>query len=425
VTSGNRRNVLSVLMTCSLGTGAGGVQIVFEDIVRWLERNGKHVHLLYDAPARQLRLLERPDVSGRRRFDCPMPASVAQGTLASLLALVAFAPMTAFSLTRLLRRLRVDVVNCHFLAPSFIHLVMAARLTGTPVVVSVHGADVDSYEQADWLTRWLLRSIVSGADRLVACSAALARQTAALFPKQAHKVSWVHNGLDVQRFLGPAGVSQPLQRPFILCVCRHVQKKGVDTLLQAFAQVQRDVPEASLVLVGDGPLLPEHRALARTLQIDQRVIFMGEVAHERVSSIFERCELFVLPSRSEPFGVVLLEAAWHNKPIVCTRVGGVPEIITDGIDGVLIEADDPRDMAGRIVALLRDPDRAARLGRAAHRTLQERFQWKDRILDYINIFEGAPGPALLATGGPASGEAIPDGFHASPWQKSSNEKPIV
>src|SRR5262245_7906487 len=196
VTSRDHRNVLNILMTCSLGTGAGGVQVVFEDIVRWLERNGKFVHLLYDAPARQLRLLERTDESGRRTFACPMPASVAQGTLASLLASVAFAPITVFSLTPLLRRLRIDVVNCPCRGPSFIHLVMAARLTGTPVVVSVHGADIDSYDHVDWLSRWLLRSVLGGADRVVACSAALASQTAAVFPKAARKVSWAHNGLD-------------------------------------------------------------------------------------------------------------------------------------------------------------------------------------------------------------------------------------
>jgi len=253
----------------------------------------------------------------------------------------------------------------------------------------------------------------------------LARQTANVFPKEAHKVSWAHNGLDVERYRAPGEPVGALPQRFILCVCRHVLKKGVDTLLQAFALVQRDIPDVSLVLVGDGPLLSKHRALAGSLQIGQRVIFMGEVAHERVSSIFERCELFVLPSRSEPFGVVLLEAAWHGKPIVCTRVGGVPEIVTDDVDGVLIEAEDAENMAGRIVALLRDPERAARLGRAAHRTLHERFMWKDRIQDYISIFEGSPGPALSAPGRPAAADTVSGTFHAGPWQKSPNGKTIV
>ena len=110
--------------------------------------------------------------------------------------------------------------------------------------------------------------------------------------------------------------------PFLLCVCRHVHKKGVDTLLRAFALIRRDVPDMSLVLVGDGPLLEEHQALARTLRIETRVVFAGNVAHADVPAFFAACTMFVLPSRAEPFGMVLLEAAYYKKAIVCTRVGG-------------------------------------------------------------------------------------------------------
>ena len=101
-------------------------------------------------------------------------------------------------------------------------------------------------------------------------------------------------------------------------VCRHVRKKGVDTLLHAFALVLRDVPELSLVLVGGGPLLEEHKALARRLRIEHQVVFMGEVSHAEVSAFFAACTLFVLPSRAEPFGIVLLEAAYYGKAIVGT-----------------------------------------------------------------------------------------------------------
>ena len=96
----------------------------------------------------------------------------------------------------------------------------------------------------------------------------------------------------------------------------------------------------------------------------------------------------MLPSRAEPFGLVLLEAAYHKKGIVCTRVGGVPEIITDGVNGVLVEPDDPAGMAAQIVALLRNPELAERLGDQAYATLMTRFLWKDRIHDYIEIYEG-------------------------------------
>jgi glycosyltransferase involved in cell wall biosynthesis len=120
------------------------------------------------------------------------------------------------------------------------------------------------------------------------------------------------------------------------------------------------------------------------------VVFVGSTAHAEVASYFEGCTLFVLPSRSEPFGLVILEAAYYRKGIVSTGVGGVPEIVTNGVNGLLVEPDDPKGMADAIVALVEDPTRRDQLGAQAHETLLKRFLWKDRIDDYIALYEGRP-----------------------------------
>ena len=387
------RRVTRVLLTCSLAPGAGGVQVVFDDLARWLEWSGRDVLLLREAPARHVRPLQRLTASGRKVAYCPMPARVRNSVLASICALAAYAPITAFFLVRLMRRERIDAINCHYLAPQFVHVAFAARLAGVPLVLSVHGADVDSYAVSDWMTRLLMRLVVSSADRVVACSAALAKETARVFPTHSHKMSWVHNALDLTRY-GKQNTPAVFPRPYLLCVCRHVAKKGVDTLLNAFRIVKDEIAGLSLVLVGDGPLLTEHKAVAMRLGVDDKVAFIGEVPVAQVAPFFAGCEVFVLPSRAEPFGIVVLEAAYYSRPIVCTRVGGLPEIVTDGVDALMVEPDDPKSMAARILTLLRDPALAARLGEQAHRTLHERFLWKERIEDYIGIYEGRPGPVF-------------------------------
>lgn len=244
-----------------------------------------------------------------------------------------------------------------------------------------------------------------GAHRIVACSEALARQTIEVFPDVRRKVTFVHNGVDLSR---DAETTQPCARPqpFVLCVCRHVRKKGIDTLLHAFALVVREAPGLSLVLVGGGPLLEEHKSLARTLGVERHVVFMGEVAHAEVPPLFAACALFVLPSRAEPFGLVLLEAAYYRKGIVCTRVGGIPEIITNGVDGVLVEPDDPASMAAEILALFGNPELATQLGLRAFQTLMSRFLWNQRVLDYIAIYEGRR-PLAVAHVEPESGPVPP------------------
>jgi glycosyltransferase involved in cell wall biosynthesis len=175
-----------------------------------------------------------------------------------------------------------------------------------------------------------------------------------------------------------------------------VRKKGVDTLLHAFARVLRDCPQLTLATVGDGPLLDEHRRLASSLGIENHVTFVGPVSHGNIAPFYSGCELFVLPSRDEPFGLVLLEAAQQKKAIVCTRVGGVPEIVSNGVDGVIVEADDPAAMALEIVGLIRDPARREILGRQAQQTLLTRFLWADRIHDYLAVYEGRAAAVQLS-----------------------------
>ena len=240
----------------------------------------------------------------------------------------------------------------------------------------------------------LLRATIRGATRVVACSEALARQTAEVFPSAADRVTWVHNALGE-----PAAVRDTAARcataPFVLCVCRAVSKKGIDTLLHAFVHTASEFPHLSLVIIGDGPLLEENRSLAQRLGIAHRVQFKGDIPRQDVSRFFAECEVLVLPSRVEPFGLVLLEAACYNKAIVATRVGGIPEIITNGVNGLLVEPDDPEAMATQIVTVLRDRPLAARLGGQARETLLARFLWKERIKDYIGVYEGDGGPSVM------------------------------
>jgi len=388
------RRVTNILLSSALDQGVGGIQVMLRDLVNGLEHNGRRVSFVYNAPLRRVRMLETVNDRGLQAFYVPMPAIVRNSVWLSIAVFLAYFPMTFFQLARLIHRQKIDVINGHYLDPYFIHLVIAARLLRRPAIVSVHGADIDAYAQSGWADRLVYRLIMRGAHRIVACSEALARRTIEVFPDARPKVTYVHNGVDLARYTDAPGTCA-LPRPFLLCVCRQVRKKGVDTLLRAFALARHDLPEMSLVLVGGGPLLEEHRALARTLRIEQQVVFSGDMAHADVMPLFAACTLFVLPSRDEPFGIVLLEAAYYRKGIVCTRVGGVPEIIVDGCNGVLVEPDDPAGMAAQIVALVRDPESARLFGARAHETLVKRFLWKDRIHDYIAIYEGDPRAAAL------------------------------
>jgi glycosyltransferase involved in cell wall biosynthesis len=301
-----------------------------------------------------------------------------------------YLPLTLFHLTRLVRRNRIDVINCHYLTPHLVHLLVAARLLRLRFVVSVHGSDVTSYSNAHWLHRLVCRVILRHADRVVACSDALAAQTSSIVPGIHHKIVRIHNAIDPTRWSRPPE-RLDLPEPFVLCVGRHVGVKGIDTLLKAFALIAEDAPALSLVLVGDGPLRQAHETLAVTMGLANRVKFVGEVPPDRVGSYIARCAVFTLPSRAEAFGLVLLEAGYHRKPIVCTRVGGVPELIVDGVSGIVVDPDDPVELGKQILSLVRNREQAERIGRQAHLMVTAGFLWRDRIADYISVYEGSEG----------------------------------
>jgi glycosyltransferase involved in cell wall biosynthesis len=384
-TEGRARNIL---MTCPSDVGHGGVQVVFRDLIRSLEGAGRHVHLLYQGSARRPRLLRALNSWGRPAFYAPLPTLVQNSVILSVPVVLAYLPLTLFQLIRLIRRLKIDVINGHYLAEYFIHLVIVARLLRLPFVVSVHGADIDQYREIRPIRRLLLRLVMRGAHRIVACSRAMAAQTARAFPEARAKITYVHNGLILDDF--PAAPPPPvgIPGPFVLAVCRQVAKKGVDTLLRAFAQVRRDLPGVTLVVVGDGPELEKHRALAGALGLKDRVRFLGDRSREDILPFFAACSVFVLASRAEPFGLVLLEAAHYKRPIVCTAVGGVPEIITDSVSGFVVAPDDPAAMAAKITILLRERTLAEQFGARAYHTLVSMFCWEDRVRDYMAVYDG-------------------------------------
>jgi glycosyltransferase involved in cell wall biosynthesis len=382
-------------MTCPNDAGNGGVQVLFRDLIRSLEREGRHVHLLYQGPTTRPFLRRATNAWGRWAYYCPLPTLVRNNVALSLAVAVAYLPLSLLHLVRVIRRHKIDVINAHYLAEYFLHLAIAARLLRLPLIVSVHGADVDRYERLRPVERLLLRLVMLGAHRIVACSRAMADQTARAFPGARAKITYIHSGLRLDELPAP-GNAADVTRPFLLSVCRQVAKKGTDTLLRAFAQVQRDVPGVALIIIGDGPELERNRALAAALGIEQQVRFLGDLARGEALPFVSACSLFVLPSRAEPFGLVLLEAAYYRRPIVCTAVGGIPEIITDNVSGFVVPPDDPGAMAARISTLLADPRLGRQFAARAHETLLARFQWKDRVRDYLAIYEGrdhAPRPA--------------------------------
>jgi glycogen(starch) synthase len=195
----------------------------------------------------------------------------------------------------------------------------------------------------------------------------------ALGGRGAGRVHVVPPGVNPALFAGPFEDPFPsIGRPRVVFVGRLAPQKGVRTLVEVARLLK--TPGVQVLLVGDGPQRSRLEQEIQRLAVGDVVHLFGFVPHERVPAVLTHADLLVLPSLYEELGTILLEAMWVGVPIVASRTGGIPDIIDDGVNGLLVVPGDPEALASAIDRLLADPDLARRLGEAA-RELARDYDW--------------------------------------------------
>jgi phosphatidylinositol alpha-1,6-mannosyltransferase len=226
---------------------------------------------------------------------------------------------------------------------------------------------------------------LSSADCILAGSsytAGLARELGAA----SERVLVTRYGTDPERFrpLDATPLRERLgigERPVLLTIARLVPRKGIDSVLAALPSVRAAVPDVLYVVAGEGPDRERLVELARRGGVDDAVRFVGAVADDELPIFYSLGDVFVMPSRSEPpdvegFGIVYLEAAACERPVVAARAGGVPDAVAEGVSGTLVEPGDQAGLARALVELLSDPGRRADLGRRARERVLSELTWQ-------------------------------------------------
>ncbi|MDT5271645.1 MAG: colanic acid/amylovoran biosynthesis glycosyltransferase [Acidobacteriota bacterium] len=271
------------------------------------------------------------------------------------------------------RRLRTNVVLAEF-GPTGVAVTGACRRLGLPLVVHFHGYDAS--------VRRVLEQYAAGyavmfrqAAALVSVSRAMQRRLVEMGAPP-ERVHYNPCGVDCEQFGGAEPARSP---PLVVAVARFVEVKAPQLTLNAFEEALRQCPEARLRMIGDGPLLEECRRLSTNLSIDHAVTFLGRQPHHVVAEEMRRARLFAQHSIEAASGAVegtpvaVLEAGATGLPVVATRHGGIPDVVTDEETGLLVEEHDVAGMARQMLRLLRDPAAAAALGEAGQRRVRENF----------------------------------------------------
>jgi glycosyltransferase involved in cell wall biosynthesis len=305
----------------------------------------------------------------------------------------AWDPLAIRRLVGLIRRERVDVVHTHSSVDAWL-AGTAARLARVPVVRTRH---VSIPIRRGWnavYTRLADRVITSGeAIRALVVGAGV----------PAERVVAIPAGVDIEEFrprprAGELAAALGLTRPVVGSVAMFRGSKGHAHLIDAFRLVRERVPSATLLLVGEGIRRGWVEELAVARGVREAVVFTG--LREDVPALLSVMDCFVQAStRTEGVPQSLLQAFAATVPVVATAVGGIPEIVADGITGVLVKAEDPRWLAEAIGAVLADPEAARARAGAGRRLVVERFSHAVSMERLLALYEEVLGGAPTRAGG--------------------------
>ncbi len=282
---------------------------------------------------------------------------------------------------RHLKRGRYDIVHTHSSKPGVLGR-LAARLAGVPVVVhTIHG-----FPFHDFMNPLLMRAamglervLARFTDRLITVSRLNLEKAVRLGLGKPEQFVNIYSGIDFDKFdvrVDPAAKKRELGlqngEPLVGMVGRLSTQKAPQNFVRALARVLERRPEVRFVIVGDGELRDRVERLARRLGVESRLTILGY--RDDVPELLPALDVYVLPSLWEGLGRSLTEAMYTGRPVVVTRVEGVPELVEDDRTGLLVEPNDVAALAEAILTLLTDREKAQRLGRAAQQRVTDAFR---------------------------------------------------
>jgi len=351
----------------------GGVGVHIHSLAKELVKNGEEVYVI-TYPHKDIKNDSNKEYMG---YDGIKIIGTKGPNIAGLRSLF-YALFGIIQLIRLVRKENIDIIHGHYLYPAGFIAVLAGIFTKKKVYVTAHGSDMFCLYPQHKFMQPIIRFVLKRADVVLAVSEALKEEilkTGVNGIEDKVRLNW--NTVDIDEF-SPADPENtdnfkdefdiPEDKPIILFVGNIIKRKNVATILEAKKQLKFD---CVLVVLGGGPLLTSLKEKVEDEGIDD-VIFTGPRID--VANIIRSSDLLILPSYSESFGLVLIEALACGKPVIGSNVGGIKEIITSDV-GLLVEPTDSKGLANAIDSILSDDN------------LRKKFQSnaRNRAMDFAEV----------------------------------------
>jgi len=320
--------------------------------------------------------------------------NVFKGSLRSLFAFSICLPTALLRTILIFRHFKPDIVNVHFIGANAFYIYLLRTIFDFPLIVTLCGMEPPSpssvlcrygYKPLEArIMNWLSLRILKKADLVTAVSQSLLNSALEQSKLDAEKFLKIPVGVDMQHF---SSIIKTSGNKYLLGLGRLGFEKGFDILIRSLSLLNEECGSTHLIIAGDGPERTNLENLVKELGLQSRVKFFGMVDKKRVNELLSNCRFLVVPSRREGFGVVNIEAMASQKPVIGSRVGGIPEIIRHGQTGLLVKPEDPEDLARAMQYLISNPEIAERMGKKGRRLVEKHFTWKAIAQKYVRSYD--------------------------------------
>jgi glycogen(starch) synthase len=330
-----------LLMPSAFYPSLGGVEELTAKLAAEFQSKGHSIMILTNQWPKSTSKFDSIDGLTVSRIPILLPESNIKAFVRFLLAI----PSVVVRLLSILQRFRPDLVHVICCSGNLPYAYVLRTILGIPYVVTAQGEiGMDAaglYQSTSFVPR-NFRKFLQKSSWITACSAD-ARQELLKYSNTT-RCTVIHNGIRATEFERRQD-NPPFAtgRPYVFAMGRHVHQKGFDVLIRAWHQLQ--LQDHDLVIGGSGTETEHLKELIRDLELESSVHLIGRLDRVGVVSHLQHAACFVLPSRHEPFGIVVLEAMAARTPVIATAVGGVPEFVVDGVNGRLVPGDDVSSLA--------------------------------------------------------------------------------
>ncbi len=283
---------------------------------------------------------------------------------------------------------KFDLIHVHWPFPHIIFGLIMKIIKRKPLICSFHGGEIIFLENMFFFFKSIFKFLFKLADVYTTNSSFTKKKLLNIIGKNnENKIHIVPFGVTLGKEVKEG--KREKRKTEILFVGRLIERKGVHILIEAFKEVNKRFPDVELVIAGDGPWREKLEELAKNLNLKNKIFFRRHLGPEKLLREYREADLFVLPSihdkrgDTETLGVVLIEAMEFSIPVIATNVGGIPDVVKDGYNGLLVPEKDPDALADAIIKLIENKDLREKFTKNAKKHIEEKFSW-DAIMDKLN-----------------------------------------